>query len=350
MNLRNTNSPLKNGYRFPAEWEKHAATWLSYPHNENSWPGRIQNIFPAYHQFIKELSRGEVVNINVNDTLMLDHVKEQLTALGTDMNNIRFYIHPTNDAWCRDHGPAFLINPDAKNKLLVVNWEYNAWGNKYPYELDNKIPQLIAEKLQLPVISPDIVMEGGSVDFNGKGSLITTKACLLNPNRNPKLNQTQIETYLYDYYGVHQIIWLNEGVDGDDTNGHVDDICRFVNEDTVVTVVEKDKKDFNYKPLQENLKELQKVRLINGKQLNIIELPMPEALYIEDQRVPCSYANFYIANAAVIVPVFGCKTDEIALDILAECFTDRMVIGIDSSEIIWGLGSFHCLSQQQPMV
>jgi agmatine deiminase len=338
------------GYRFPAEWEKHAATWLSYPHNENSWPGRIQNIYTAYHQFIKELSRGEIVNINVNDTLMLNHVKEQLTTIGVDMNNIRFFIHPTNDAWCRDHGPAFLINTDAKDKKIIVNWEYNAWGNKYPYELDNKIPQLIAEKLGFPIFNPGIVMEGGSVDFNGKGSLITTKACLLNENRNPQLNQSQIESYLHEYYGVEQMIWLNEGVDGDDTNGHVDDITRFVNEDTVVTVIEKDKKDFNYKPLQENLKVLQQTRLINGKQLNIIELPMPDALYIEDQRVPCSYANFYIANAAVIVPVFGCNTDDIAMDILTECFADRMVIGIDSSEIIWGLGSFHCLSQQEPFV
>ncbi|MFZ4414776.1 MAG: agmatine deiminase family protein, partial [Bacteroidales bacterium] len=187
----NTITPKKMGYRFPAEWEKHAATWLSYPHNENSWPGRIQNIYPAYHQFIKEISRGEIVNINVNDDVMLNKVKDQLIALSVDMNNIRFYIHPTNDAWCRDHGPAFLINQNALDKEIIVNWEYNAWGNKYPYDLDNKIPQLIAEKLQLPIINPGIVMEGGSVDFNGKGSLITTKACLLNENRNPNLNQSQ---------------------------------------------------------------------------------------------------------------------------------------------------------------
>ncbi len=348
MNLTNSNTPLKQGYRFPAEWEKHTATWLSYPHNENSWPGRIQNIYTAYHQFIKEISRGEMVNINVNDTLMLNNVKEQLSALGVNMNNICFYIHPTNDAWCRDHGPAFLVNPTAKDKKLIVNWEYNAWGNKYPFELDNKIPGLIAEKLQIPIFSPGIVMEGGSVDFNGKGSLITTKACLLNENRNPMLNQSQIESYLNAYYGVEQIIWLNDGIDGDDTNGHVDDITRFVNEDTVVTVMETNKNDLNYAPLLENYNTLKKVRLLNGKQLNVVELPMPEPLFIEDQRVPCSYANFYIANSAVIVPTFGNKTDEIALNILSECFPDKTVTGIDSSEIIWGLGSFHCLSQQEP--
>ncbi|MEI6696063.1 MAG: agmatine deiminase family protein [Bacteroidota bacterium] len=346
----NTYTPREKGYRFPAEWEKHAATWLSYPHNENSWPGRIQNIYPAYHQFIKEISKGEIVNINVNDVLMLKHVEDQLRTYGVDMNNIRLFIHPTNDAWCRDHGPAFLVNPDGLDKKIIINWEYNAWGNKYPFDSDNKIPQLIAEKLQLPIVSPGIVMEGGSVDFNGKGSLITTRACLLNENRNPDLNQSQIESYLREYYGVEQIIWLNEGIDGDDTNGHVDDICRFVNEDTVVTVMESNKNDLNYAPLLENYNSLKKLRLLNGKQLNVVELPMPEALYIEDQRVPCSYANFYIANSGVIVPIFGSKTDDIALGILSECFPDRKVIGIDSSEIIWGLGSFHCLSQQEPEI
>jgi len=350
MNAVNLHTPRKMGYRFPAEWEKHTATWLSYPHNENSWPGRIQHIYPAYHQFIKELSYGEIVNINVNDQLMLNHVKEQLTTYGVNLDNIRIFIHPTNDAWCRDHGPAFLVNPNAVDKKIIVNWEYNAWGNKYPYDLDNKIPQLIADKLQLPVVNPGIIMEGGSVDFNGKGSLITTKACLLNENRNPHLNQSQIENYLYEYYGVEQIIWLNEGVDGDDTNGHVDDLTRFVNEDTVVTVMESNKNDLNYAPLLENYNELKKQRLLNGKQLNIIELPMPEPLLIEDQRVPCSYANFYIANSAVIIPIFNCKTDDIALNILSDCFPHKKVIGIDSTEIIWGLGSFHCLSQQEPEV
>jgi agmatine deiminase len=345
-----TKTPRAMGYRFPAEWEKHTATWLSYPHNENSWPDRIQSIFPAYNQFIKELSFGEMVNINVLDEIMHQKVQKQLIELGVDMNKINFYLHPTNDAWCRDHGPAFLINPKADIPKIIVDWEYNAWGNKYPYDLDNKIPQLIANQLKIPYISPGIVMEGGSVDFNGKGTLITSKACLLNENRNPSLNQSQIESYLFEYYGIEQVIWMNDGIDGDDTNGHIDDTVRFVNEDTVITVMETDKNDANYKPLKENYNELKKVRLLNGKQLNIIELPMPEPMFIDDQRVPCSYANFYIANNSVIVPIFHCKSDDTALEIIAECFHDRAVIGLDSSDIIWGLGSFHCLSQQEPSV
>ena len=191
-------------------------------------------------------------------------------------------------------------------------------------------------------------MEGGSVDFNGKGTLITTTSCLLHPNRNPGLSQKTIEKYLMDYYGVEQVLWLGEGIEGDDTDGHVDDLTRFVNEDTVITMVEHNKADNNYKPLKENIKMLNSFRLINGKQLNVIELPMPEPLYYQDQRLPVSYANFYIANAGVMVPVFNCKQDQPALDILSSCFTDRPVIGIDSVEIIWGLGSWHCLSQQEP--
>ena len=343
-------TPRFMGYRFPAEWEKHKATWLSYPHNENSWPERIETIFPAYNRFIKEISEGEIVNINVLNKEMLEKVKLQLFEIGTDLKKINFYFHSKNDAWCRDHGPAFLINPEAEFPKIIVNWEYNAWGNKYSYDLDNKIPELIAEKLNLPFLSTRIVMEGGSVDFNGRGSLITSKACLLNKNRNPQLNQSQIERYLYDYYSVEQIIWMNEGIEGDDTNGHIDDTVRFINEDTVISVIETNKHDFNYIPLLENLNELKKVRLFNGKQLNIIELPMPEPIFINNQRVPASYANFYICNSAVIVPIFKSKKDDIALSILSEFFNDRKVIGLDSSDIIWGLGSYHCLSQQEPEV
>ena len=342
-------TPRSLGYRFPAEWEAHKSTWLSYPHNEASWPGKIEPIFPSYNQFIKEISKGELVNINVIDQKMIDTVSQQLRSNGTEMANVKLHLHKTNDAWCRDHGPAFLVNQNTKNRKAIVNWEYNAWGGKYPCELDNQIPTLIAKDLNLPTFNPGIIMEGGSVDFNGKGTLLTTTACLLNENRNPKLSQSQIEQYLMDYYGVEQVLWLGEGIDGDDTNGHVDDITRFVNEDTVVTVVEANKNDANHKPLLENLNTLKKMRLLNGKQLNIIELPMPDEVIWDDQRLPASYANFYTCNAAVIVPIFQCKKDQIALDILSKCFTDRPVIGIDSTDIIWGLGSFHCLSQQEPI-
>lgn len=344
-------TPRELGYHFPAEWELHESTWLSYPHNEEvSWPGRIHTIFPSYHQFIKEISKGEPVNINVLNEEMKIRVTSELLESGIDIGQIRLHIHPNNDAWCRDHGPAFVINPQSDAKKAVVKWMYNAWGDKYPHDLDNKVPFLIAEKLGLPVFEPRIVMEGGSVDFNGKGTLLTTTSCLLNPNRNPSLNQEQIEKYLVEFYGVEKVLWLGDGIEGDDTSGHIDDITRFILPDTVVTVVEHNRKDFNHKPLKANLKLLSKMRMADGRQMNIVELPMPSPMYIDDMRVPVSYANFYFTNAALIVPIFNCKEDETALSILSEHITDRPVIGIDSTDIIWGLGSFHCLSQQEPAI
>jgi agmatine deiminase len=345
-------TPKELGYYFPAEFAPHDATWLSWPHKEASWPGKIHTIYPFYAAFIRELTLGESVHINVNDEAMKNFATETLIKEGVDISRIRFFLHPTNDAWCRDHGPAFLINPLAeKNKKAIVDWGYNAWGNKYPpYDLDDVVPTLIGEQYQMPVFSPGIVMEGGSVDFNGQGSLLTSKSCLLNKNRNPQLNQDQIEQYLRNYYGVDQILWVDDGIAGDDTDGHIDDTVRFVNADTVLTVIESDKNDENYKLLQHNLKQLSTMRLLNGKQLNIVELPMPDKLEYEDQRLPCSYANFYISNKSVIVPVFKCANDDKALQLIQECFPDRAVVGIDSREIIWGLGSFHCLSQQEPSV
>ncbi len=344
-------TPKQLGYYFPAEFEPHVATWLSWPHKEASWPGKIHTIYPYYCDFIRELTLGENVCINVTDEAMQKSAAEKIMAAGADMDRVQFFFHPTNDAWCRDHGPAFLVNPDNKEKKVIVDWGYNAWGDKYPpYDLDDVIPTLIGKHLNLRVFHPGIVMEGGSVEFNGAGTVLTSKACLLNPNRNPHLNQEQIEGYLRDYYGVDQVLWVDEGIVGDDTDGHIDDTVRFVNADTVLTVVEASKEDENYELLQHNLKQLKTMRLLNGKQLNIIELPMPAKLEYEDQRLPCSYANFYIANKSVIVPVFKCETDDKALQIIQDCFPERNVIGIDSREIIWGLGSFHCLSQQEPLI
>ena len=346
----NADSPAKAGFHFPAEWAKHTATWLSWPHKEESWPGKIGTIYRPYCNFIKEVSQGELVRINVADEHMAAFAKGQLLAVGADLSKIEFFNFPTNDAWCRDHGPAFLINEETKQKA-IVDWGYNAWGGKYPpFDLDDVIPTKIGGRFNLPVYHPGIVMEGGSVDFNGKGTILTTTACLLNKNRNPHLNQQQIEEYLRNYYGAEQILWLGDGIVGDDTDGHIDDITRFVNEDTVVTVVEENKKDDNYHILQENLQTLKTMRLLNGKQLNIVELPMPDPVIYDGQRLPASYANFYIANAAVIVPTYRCTNDDRALEILQECFPDRKVVGIDSTDIIWGLGSFHCLSQQEPEV
>jgi agmatine deiminase len=344
-------TPKELGYYFPAEFAPQVATWLSWPHKEASWPGKIHTIFPFYSQFVKELTLGQKVCINVNDEAMKNFALGHLQNAGVDLSKVEFFFHPTNDAWCRDHGPAFLINPNAtEHKKVIVDWDYNAWGNKYPpYDLDDVIPTLIGKQYNIPVFYPQIVMEGGSVEFNGKGTIMTSTACLLNPNRNPHLNQEQIEKYLYDYYGAEQILWVNDGIVGDDTDGHIDDTVRFTNEDTVLTVVEENKQDDNYNLLQDNLKQLQQMRLLNGKQLNIVELPMPDAIDYDGQRLPASYANFYIANHAVIVPIFNCAKDDKALQIIQSCFPERKVIGIDSTEIIWGLGSFHCMSQQEPL-
>ena len=344
-------APRELGYYFPAEFAPHRATWLSWPHKEASRPGKIHTIFPSYAKFIKELTKGERVCINVADEAMRSFAISWLEKESVDLSQVDFYFHPTNDAWCRDHGPAFLINPQAPQPKAIVDWGYNAWGNKYPpYDLDDVIPTLIGEAMNLPVFHPGIVMEGGSVEFNGAGTVMTSTACLLNPNRNPHLNQQQIEQFLFDYYGMQQVLWVDEGIVGDDTDGHIDDTVRFVNEDTVLTVVEENKQDENYALLQHNLKQLKQMRLLNGKALNIVELPMPEELIYEDQRLPCSYANFYIANKSVIVPTFRSDRDEKALRIIQDAFPTRDVIGIDSTDIIWGLGSFHCLSQQEPLI
>lgn len=349
-NHMTTATPKQEGYFFPAEFHRHAATWLSWPHKEASWPGKIGAIYPHYSAFVKELAKGEEVCINVADAAMQAAATAHLEAAGVDMDMVRFFFHPTNDAWCRDHGPAFVINPALRQKA-IVDWNYNAWGNKYPpYELDDVVPTLIGKELGLPVYHPGIVMEGGSVEFNGKGTLLTSSCCLLNPNRNPHLDREKIEEYLREYYGVEQILWVAEGIVGDDTDGHIDDTVRFVNEDTVITVIEEDATDENYTLLRNNLATLSTMRLLDGKQLNIVELPMPEAVVYEDQRLPASYANFYIANESVIVPTFRCDRDEKALGIIQECFPARRVVGIDSTDIIWGLGSFHCLSQQEPAV
>ncbi len=341
--------PKALGYHFPAEFEKHEATWLSWPHKEASWPGKLDAIFPYYSRFIKELTASELVRINIADDGMKAFAIDHLQKAGVDLSRVEFFFHATNDAWCRDHGPAFLVNRNGSPQKAIVDWGYNAWGDKYPpYDLDDVIPTRIAEHFHLPVFYPGIVMEGGSVEFNGNGSLLTSTACLLNPNRNPHLNQAQIEEYLINYYGIDQVLWVDEGIVGDDTDGHIDDTVRFVNEDTVLTVVENKKDDENYALLQHNLKQLKKMRLLNGKQLNIVELPMPEPVIWDDQRLPASYANFYIANSSVIVPTYRCAQDDKALQIIQDCFPGRKVVGIDSTEIIWGLGSFHCLSQQEP--
>jgi agmatine deiminase len=288
------------------------------------------------------------VNINVHSFALKIFIESQLALYGINPDQIFCHIRPTNDAWCRDHGPAFLVH-STQSSRMIVDWEYNAWGGKYPpFDDDNKISGAIAQSLGLPISRPHVIMEGGSVEFNGAGTLLTSKSCLLNPNRNPHLNQSQIEAYLMDYYGVDQVLWVSDGIVGDDTDGHVDDTVRFVNSDTVIAMVEPKKFDENHQVLAKNLSELSQMRLTSGKRLNIVELPMPDPVIIDGFRAPGSYANFYICNAGVLVPTFDCPQDENALHLLAQLFTDRPVIGLSAKKIIWGQGSFHCLTQQEP--
>jgi agmatine deiminase len=263
---------------------------------------------------------------------------------------VRFHFNPTNDAWARDHGPIYVVRDSGGGRQRAINdWGYNAWGDKYPpYDLDDVIPTRIAEEMNEVLFQPGIVMEGGSLDVNGRGTLITTESCLLNPNRNPQLNRQQIEQYLRDYLGVWNILWLGDGIAGDDTDGHVDDLTRFVSHDTVVTVIEDDQQDENYQALRENYERLLRMKDETGNPLRVIELPMPGPVYFEDQRLPASYANFYIANRSVLAPTYRHENDEKACAILQEIFSDRQVIGIDCLDLIWGLGSIHCVTQQQP--
>lgn len=344
-------TPKQLGYYFPPEWAPHASTWLSWIHKEESWPGKLELAYPAYTTFISLLSKHELVNINVSGAEMEADARRRLKAQNPNWNNIRFHHFETNDAWCRDHGPAFLLNKLHPGKRAIVDWGYNAWGNKYPpFDLDDVIPTKIGAAMNLEVFHPGIVMEGGSVEFNGEGTILTTRACLLNENRNPTYSESEIESFLLEYYGMEQVLWLEDGIIGDDTDGHIDDLTRFVNADTVLTVVEKDTESENYSILQENLKNLKSMKLIGGQSLNIIELPMPTPVIWEDQTLPASYANFYIGNGAVYVPTFQDKiNDAIALETIAKCYPNRKVYDIDSTDLIWGLGSFHCLSQQEPI-
>ena len=332
----------------PAEWESHVATWLSWPRPEGiSFPDSFDRVMPALRAMIEALIESEQVCINVcNDS----HEAEVQSVLrGLPVEGITFYRVPTNEPWCRDHGPIFLTR-DLEPRLAVVDWDYNAWGNKYPpFDLDDVVPTRLAQILNVPAFYPRMILEGGAIDVNGAGALLTTESCLLNPNRNPNLRREEIERRLRDFLGVREILWLGDGIAGDDTDGHVDDLARFVSERTIVTVVEDDRHDENYAPLQENLARLREMKIC-GRSIDIVTLPMPKRIVREGLRLPASYANFYIANSCVLVPIFADPADELALSILRECFPGRRVVGINCRELIWGLGTFHCLTQQQPAV
>jgi agmatine deiminase len=336
----------------PAEWEPHRGTWLSWPHKEASWSGKFGPIPVLFARMIRHLADHEEVHINVAGPPMEDEVRRLLADTGADSGNIFFHYHPTNDAWCRDHGPIFVQRPGASPppRQAVIDWDFNAWGGKYPpYDLDDVIPTRVAEELGLPVYRPGIVMEGGSIDVNGHGTLLTTEACLLNPNRNPRLSRDELEECLRAFLGVRHILWLGDGIAGDDTDGHVDDLTRFVDPTTVVTVVEDDPEDDNYEPLQRNLERLHRMTDQDGHALRVVTLPMPRPLWHEGQRLPASYANFYIANGLVLLPTYDPEWDDQARTTLQGLFPDREVIGIDCTHLVWGLGAFHCVTQQWPL-
>lgn len=336
----------------PAEWAPHRGTWLSWPHKEASWPGNFQPVPAIFARMVRELASGEEVHINVADADMEAAVRRLLTIHDAASPNVHFHQIPTNDAWCRDHGPIFLERDrNGAREQAIVDWGFNAWGGKYPpYDLDDVVPSRIGAELGLPVFRPGIVMEGGSLDVNGRGTLLTTESCLLNPNRNPALSRDEIEGCLRDFLGVTHILWLGDGIVGDDTDGHVDDLTRFVDEHTVVTVVENDPTDANHEPLRQNLERLRRMRDQDGDPLSVITLPMPRPLERDGQRLPASYANFYIANDVVLLPAYDPARDAQARDTLQRLFPTRRVVAIDCTDLVWGLGAFHCVSQQWPAV
>lgn len=336
----------------PPEWAPHRGTWLSWPHKEASWPDKFEPVPAIFAGLVSHLAPREEVHINVNGPEVEASVRALLRDREVPLSQVFFHHNPTNDAWCRDHGPIFVQRETSgRREELILDWGYNAWGNKYPpYDLDDVVPSRVGAEFDIPVVHPGIVMEGGSLDVNGAGTLITTEACLLNPNRNPALSRPQIEQHLKDYLGVRHILWLGDGIVGDDTDGHVDDLTRFTDAITVVTVVEQDPADENYRPLMENLERLRSMKDQDGQPLRVVTLPMPQPLYQADQRLPASYANFYIANGIVLLPTYRSPGDEIARQTLQDLFPDRRVIGVDCTDLVWGLGAIHCVTQQWPSV
>jgi len=347
-------TPAALGYHFPAEWEPHEATWFSWPRPEGiSFPDKYHTVPENLARIFSEIARHETVRINVPNGNYQRIVTEQLKAHGCPLKNIQFFHIKTNESWCRDHGPAFVVKKSGKKtRAAIVDWKFNAWGGKYPpYDDDDAVPTRIAEQLKLPVWQPPIVMEGGAVDFNGHGTVLTTTDCLLNKNRNPNLSKQEIEQALKDYYGQTHVCWLTGGIDGDDTDGHVDDLARFISPTKIVIALEPDPRDANYRPLKNARAQLNKLRDQDGQPFEIIELPMPGVVEYDGQRLPATYVNFYFVNGALLVPTYRHrKNDKLAIDILQSHLPNHRVIGIDCVELIWGLGAIHCLSQQQPRI
>lgn len=369
-------TPASLGFTFPAEWEKHAGTWFSWPRPEGiSFPDKHHTVPSVMAAIFREIAPRETVHVNVPNGNVERIVRQQIKDAGGPSKNVVYHHIKTNENWCRDHGPAFVVNRK-KKKLAVVDWGFNAWGGKYPpYQDDDRVPTEIAMKFKLPVFYPEkpdaevwpstgcvykralartglgVIMEGGAIEVNGAGTLVTTTDCLLNKNRNPDLSKAQIEQYLKDYYGQTNILWLEGGIEGDDTDGHVDDLARFISPTKMVMAIEPDTKDVNHKVLKSARKQADKLRDQDGQAFEIIELPMPKPIVHDGQRLPATYINFLFVNGALLVPTFrDKKNDKKAIDILQNHLPKHKVIGIDCTELIWGLGAIHCLSQQMPAV
>ncbi|MBX6315128.1 MAG: agmatine deiminase family protein, partial [Isosphaeraceae bacterium] len=352
--------PAALGYRLPAEWEPHAATWIAWPHNRDDWPGKFGPIPWVYVEIVRHLSRVERVNILVEGRKARQRAAQQLADGGANLENVHFVKGRTDRVWTRDYAPTFLVNERADaDPVALIDWKFNGWAKYKNHRLDDRIPRKLARRLGLRRWKPEVtvggeprrlVLEGGAIDTNGRGTLLTTEECLLSPiqARNPGLSREDLERVLADYLGIRQVIWLGRGIAGDDTHGHVDDITRFVGPRTVVTVVEDDPTDLNYEPLQENLERLRSARDQDGQLLEVVPLPMPDPVVFQGQRLPASYANFYIANGLVLVPTFNDPADREALTILASLFSDRQVVGIHCVDLIWGLGALHCMTHEQP--
>jgi len=342
----------------PAEWERHHATWIGWPHNKSDWPGRFGPIPWVYTEIVRKLAPAEMVRILVNSSAHEGTARRALTSAGVSVDRVEFFRFPTNRGWTRDFGALFARRSGSSGELAIARFRFNAWA-KYPdWKKDDRIPERVAARLKVPLVraragSRDVVLEGGSIDVNGRGSLLTTEECLLDPAvqvRNPGLSRSGLEAVLRDYLGATNVLWLGRGIAGDDTHGHVDDVCRFVNPGTVVLCRESDPRDANYRPLAENRERLEGMRLEDGSKIDVVDLPMPAPLHFAGQRLPASYANFYIANAAVLVPTFNDPNDRVALGILAELIKDRPVVGVHAGDLVWGLGTIHCLTQQEPSV
>lgn len=350
-------SPAELGYTMPAEWAPHEATWLGWPHNETDWPGKLDTIRWVYGEMARKIAPGERIRLLVNNRASEKLARSYLGRARVDLERLDFVVHPTNRGWTRDTGPIFVRRVKGRRaETAIVHFHFNAWAKYDDWQKDRRVPESAARLLGKPLFRAKLdgrpfVLEGGGIEVNGRGTLITTEECYLDPMvqvRNPGVGRTAFDATLKRYLGVTNVFWLVAGPVGDDTHGHVDDICRFVNPRTIVLIQEKNRRDINYRPLAENWERIQDLRLEDGTRPEVIPLPMPGPLYFEDDRLPASYANFYIANHAVIVPTFNDTNDRVALGILGELFKDRPVVGIHAVDLVLGFGSLHCLTQQQP--